>query len=201
MSTTYDMLIKLLLIGDSGVGKTCLLLRYNDNCFNSTFIATIGIDFKIKTINLDGKTIKLQIWDTAGQERFRTITSAYYRGAMGILLVYSVTDEISFKNVGNWVRNIEQHASPNCNIVLIGNKCDVPPSEIKLQTSQGQALANEYTVPFFETSAKTGAMVNEVFESLTRTIKTRLEQEQPRAPQKGDVLVLGSNSEKKRKCC
>ncbi|KAL4285102.1 hypothetical protein GQ457_16G025430 [Hibiscus cannabinus] len=106
----YDYLIKLLLIGDSGVGKSCLLLR---------------IDFKIRTVELDGKRIKLQIWDTAGQERFRTITTAYYRGAMGILLVYDVTDESSFNNIRNWIRNIEQHASDNVNKILVGNKADM----------------------------------------------------------------------------
>ncbi|XP_075521952.1 ras-related protein RAB1BV-like isoform X2 [Primulina tabacum] len=95
----YDYLIKLLLIGDSGVGKSCLLLRFSDGSFTTSFITTIGIDFKIRTVELDGKRIKLQIWDTAGQERFRTITTAYYRGAMGILLVYDVTDESSFNNV------------------------------------------------------------------------------------------------------
>jgi Ras-related protein Rab-8A len=94
----YDELIKLLLIGDSGVGKSCLLLRFSDDTFTTSFITTIGIDFKIRTIELDNKRIKLQIWDTAGQERFRTITTAYYRGAMGILLVYDVTDESSFNS-------------------------------------------------------------------------------------------------------
>jgi Ras-related protein Rab-8A len=95
----YDFLIKLLLIGDSGVGKSCLLLRFCDDAWTPSFITTIGIDFKIRTIELDGKRIKLQIWDTAGQERFRTITTAYYRGAMGILLVYDVTDERSFNSM------------------------------------------------------------------------------------------------------
>ncbi|KAJ3158408.1 GTP-binding protein [Geranomyces michiganensis] len=97
-SASYDYLIKLLLIGDSGVGKSCLLLRFSDDSFTPSFITTIGIDFKIRTIELDGKRIKLQIWDTAGQERFRTITTAYYRGAMGILLTYDVTDERSFNS-------------------------------------------------------------------------------------------------------
>uniref|UniRef100_A0A453M9K3 Uncharacterized protein n=2 Tax=Aegilops tauschii subsp. strangulata TaxID=200361 RepID=A0A453M9K3_AEGTS len=106
----YDYLIKLLLIGDSGVGKSCLLLRFSDGSFTTSFITTIGIDFKIRTVELDGKRIKLQIWDTAGQERFRTITTAYYRGAMGILLVYDVTDEASFNSMDLCASdNIEQN--------------------------------------------------------------------------------------------
>lgn len=148
-ATNYDHLIKLLLIGDSGtarradgrlrdcagVGKSCLLLRFCDDSFTPSFITTIGIDFKIRTVEIDGKRIKLQIWDTAGQERFRTITTgtrvrhrsrvAYYRGAMGILLVYDVTDERSFNNIRNWIRNTEQFASEGVNKILIGNKCDM----------------------------------------------------------------------------
>ena len=112
-----------------GVGKSCLLLRYSDDSFTSSFITTIGIDFKIKSILIDESKVKLQIWDTAGQERFRTITTAYYRGAMGILLVYDVSDEASFANVRNWMRQIDQNAAENVNRILIGNKCDVDPSE------------------------------------------------------------------------
>ncbi|EDW26566.1 GL13084 [Drosophila persimilis] len=106
---TYDLLFKLLLIGDSGVGKTCILFRFSDDAFTSTFISTIGIDFKIKTVELRGKKIKLQIWDTAGQERFHTITTSYYRGAMGIMLVYDITNEKSFENIVKWLRNIDEH--------------------------------------------------------------------------------------------
>ncbi|RWW82289.1 hypothetical protein BHE74_00009255, partial [Ensete ventricosum] len=113
----------------AGVGKSCLLLRFSDGSFTASFITTIGIDFKIRTIELDGKRIKLQIWDTAGQELFRTITTAYYRGAMGILLVYDVTDESSFNNIRNWICNIEQHASNNVNKILVGNKADMDESK------------------------------------------------------------------------
>ncbi|XP_010679883.3 ras-related protein RAB1BV, partial [Beta vulgaris subsp. vulgaris] len=135
----------------SGVGKSCLLLRFSDGSFTTSFITTIGIDFKIRTIELDGKRIKLQIWDTAGQERFRTITTAYYRGAMGILLVYDVTDESSFNNIRNWIRNIEQHASDNVNKILVGNKADMDESKRAVPTAKGQALADEYGIKFFET--------------------------------------------------
>ena len=118
-----------------GVGKSCLLLRYSDDSFTSSFITTIGIDFKIKSILVDESKVKLQIWDTAGQERFRTITTAYYRGAMGILLVYDVSDENSFTNVRNWMRQIDQNAAENVNRVLIGNKADVDLENASLRVS------------------------------------------------------------------
>jgi Ras-related protein Rab-8A len=119
----------------AGVGKSCLLLRYSDDSFTSSFITTIGIDFKIKSILVDESKVKLQIWDTAGQERFRTITTAYYRGAMGILLVYDVSDENSFINVRNWMRQIDQNAAENVNRVLIGNKADVDSENQSLRVS------------------------------------------------------------------
>uniref|UniRef100_A0A0D3FQP8 Uncharacterized protein n=2 Tax=Oryza TaxID=4527 RepID=A0A0D3FQP8_9ORYZ len=148
----YDYLIKLLLIGDSGVGKSCLLLRFSDGSFTTSFITTIGIDFKIRTVELDGKRIKLQIWDTAGQERFRTITT----------------------DIRNWIRNIEQHASDNVNKILVGNKADMDESKRAVPTSKGQALADEYGIKFFETSAKTNLNVEQVFFSIARDIKQRL---------------------------
>ncbi|KAI8473092.1 MAG: Rab8/RabE-family small GTPase [Monoraphidium minutum] len=175
---TYDFLIKLLLIGDSGVGKSCLLLRFSEESFTPSFITTIGIDFKIKKIFLDNKWVKLQIWDTAGQERFRTITSAYYRGAMGILLVYDVTDEASFNNIRNWMRNIEQHASDNVNKILVGNKMDMAEERRAVPYARGKALADEYGIQFFETSAKDNINVEEAFTSIAKDVMQRLQQEQ-----------------------
>eukprot|EP00775_Hariotina_reticulata_P004493 gene4493-4746_t len=174
----YDFLIKLLLIGDSGVGKSCLLLRFSEDSFTPSFITTIGIDFKIKKIFLDNKWVKLQIWDTAGQERFRTITSAYYRGAMGILLVYDVTDEASFNNIRDWMRNIRQHASDNVNKILVGNKSDIADEKRAVPYSRGQALANEFGMQFYETSAKDNVNVEEVFTSIAKDVMQRLQQEQ-----------------------
>lgn len=174
MAKTYDYLFKLLLIGDSGVGKTCVLFRFSEDAYNSTFISTIGIDFKIRTIDLDGKKIKLQIWDTAGQERFRTITTAYYRGAMGIMLVYDITNEKSFENIRNWIRNIEEHASSDVEKMILGNKCDVNDRR-QVSRERGAALASEYGVKFMETSAKASINVEEAFISLSRDIKTKLD--------------------------
>ncbi|KAJ4305336.1 GTP-binding protein [Kalmusia sp. IMI 367209] len=169
----YDFLIKLLLIGDSGVGKSCCLLRFSEDSFTPSFITTIGIDFKIRTIELDGKRVKLQIWDTAGQERFRTITTAYYRGAMGILLVYDVTDERSFNNIRTWFSNVEQHATEGVNKILIGNKCDWEEKRA-VSTERGQALADELGIPFLEVSAKSNINVDQAFYSLAADIKKRL---------------------------
>ncbi|KAI2589426.1 RAB8A, member RAS oncogene family [Homo sapiens] len=164
MAKTYDYLFKLLLIGDSGVGKTCVLFRFSEDAFNSTFISTIGIDFKIRTIELDGKRIKLQIWDTAGQERFRTITTAYYRGAMGIMLVYDITNEKSFDNIRNWIRNIEEHASADVEKMILGNKCDVNDKR-QVSKERGEKLALDYGIKFMETSAKANINVENRYQS------------------------------------
>jgi len=204
-NAAYDYLIKLLLIGDSGVGKSCLLLRFSDDSFTPSFITTIGIDFKIRTIELDGKRIKLQIWDTAGQERFRTITTAYYRGAMGILLVYDVTDDKSFANIRNWIRNIEQHASENVNKILIGNKCDLLDKKM-IDTAKGKALADEYGIKFMETSAKNSINVEDAFITLAKDIKKRLiDTAEPGLGENGNIRLKGSGGEnaapKKKGCC
>ncbi|CAO3596148.1 unnamed protein product [Absidia cylindrospora] len=203
-SASYDYLIKLLLIGDSGVGKSCLLLRFQYS-FTPSFITTIGIDFKIRTIELDGKRIKLQIWDTAGQERFRTITTAYYRGAMGILLVYDVTDERSFGNVRNWFSNIEQHANEGVNKILIGNKCDMEEKRV-VTKEQGEALANELGIQFMETSAKANIGVEEAFFDLARDIKKRLiDTQQTQQTRQREEVRLDNNTATNNKtgggCC
>uniref|UniRef100_A0A673YE97 small monomeric GTPase n=1 Tax=Salmo trutta TaxID=8032 RepID=A0A673YE97_SALTR len=167
MAKTYDYLFKLLLIGDSGVGKTCVLFRFSEDAFNSTFISTIGIDFKIRTIELDGKKIKLQIWDTAGQERFRTITTAYYR-------VYDITNEKSFENIKNWIRNIEEHASADVEKMVLGNKCDINDKR-QVSKERGEKLALEYGIKFMETSAKANINVENAFLTLARDIKSKMD--------------------------
>ncbi|KAH8239675.1 ras-related protein Rab-8A [Drosophila kikkawai] len=174
MAKTYDYLFKLLLIGDSGVGKTCILFRFSEDAFNTTFISTIGIDFKIRTIELDNKKIKLQIWDTAGQERFRTITTAYYRGAMGIMLVYDITQEKSFENIKNWIRNIEENASADVEKMLLGNKCELHDKR-QVSKERGEQLAIEYGIKFMETSAKASINVEEAFLTLASDIKAKTE--------------------------
>ncbi|CAL5436805.1 unnamed protein product [Camellia sinensis] len=167
-----DYLFKLLLIGDSGVGKSCLLLRFADDSYLESYISTIGVDFKIRTVEQDGKTIKLQIWDTAGQERFRTITSSYYRGAHGIIVVYDVTDQESFNNVKQWLSEIDRYASENVNKLLVGNKCDLTAQKV-VSYETAKEFADEIGIPFLETSAKNATNVEQAFMAMAAEIKNR----------------------------
>lgn len=173
MNTEYDYLFKLLLIGDSGVGKSCLLLRFADDTFSESYISTIGVDFKIRTIVVDGKTIKLQIWDTAGQERFRTITSSYYRGAHGIIVVYDITDQASFANVKQWLQEIDRYACDNVSRLLVGNKSDLISKRTVDYNSANEFAAN-IEIPFIEASAKSSINVNEAFMRMAKEIVERL---------------------------
>jgi len=173
MNPEYDYLFKLLLIGDSGVGKSCLLLRFADDTYTESYISTIGVDFKIRTIELEGKTIKLQIWDTAGQERFRTITSSYYRGAHGIIVVYDMTDQESFNNVKQWLQEIDRYACENVNKLLVGNKCDLS-AKRAVETSTAKEYADQLGIPFLETSAKSSTNVEQAFLTMAAEIKNRM---------------------------
>lgn len=198
----YDYLFKLLLIGDSGVGKSCLLLRFADHTYTESYISTIGVDFKIRTIELDGKTIKLQIWDTAGQERFRTITSSYYRGAHGIIVVYDVTDQESFNNVKQWLGEIERYACEGVNKLLVGNKCDlVNKKAVEYETAK--AFADQLDVPFLETSAKNATNVEKAFLTMAAEIKNRIATQtnvKPAAGKSG-VVVSGQDVSSSGSCC
>ncbi|OMJ10614.1 GTP-binding protein ypt1 [Smittium culicis] len=173
MNPEYDYLFKLLLIGDSGVGKSCLLLRFADDTYTESYISTIGVDFKIRTIELEGKTVKLQIWDTAGQERFRTITSSYYRGAYGIIVVYDVTDQESFNNVERWLQEIGRYASEGVNKLLVGNKSDLEESRA-VDFTQAKEFAEQLGIPFLETSAKDSTNVEQAFLTMAKQIKDRV---------------------------
>jgi len=192
MNPEYDYLFKLLLIGDSGVGKSCLLLRFADDTYTESYISTIGVDFKIRTIEQDGKTIKLQIWDTAGQERFRTITSSYYRGAHGIIVVYDVTDIESFNNVKQWLHEIDRYACENVNKLLVGNKSDLT-TKRAVTTEQAKEFADSLGIEFLETSAKTATNVEQAFTTMAHQIKERM-QSQPTPGTKATIQPGKSKS-------
>ncbi|XP_046561316.1 ras-related protein Rab-3 isoform X2 [Haliotis rubra] len=165
----FDYMFKLLIIGNSSVGKTSFLFRYADDSFTSAFVSTVGIDFKVKTVFRQDKRVKLQIWDTAGQERYRTITTAYYRGAMGFILMYDVTNEESFNAVQDWCTQIKTHAWSNACVLLVGNKCDAEESRV-VDSKEGEDLSKDLGLEFFETSAKENINVKAVFERLVDII-------------------------------
>nr|XP_006631687.1 PREDICTED: ras-related protein Rab-3D [Lepisosteus oculatus] len=165
----FDYMFKLLIIGNSSVGKTSFLFRYADDSFTSAFVSTVGIDFKVKTVYRNDKRVKLQIWDTAGQERYRTITTAYYRGAMGFLLMYDITNQDSFNAVQDWATQIKTYSWDNAQVILVGNKCDLEDDRI-IPTEEGRRLADELGFQFFEASAKDNINVKQVFERLVDII-------------------------------
>ncbi len=205
MNNDYDYLFKILLIGNSGVGKSSLLLRFADDTFTGNFMPTIGVDFKIRTLDVKGKTIKLQIWDTAGQERFKTITSSYYKGAHGIIVVYDVTDKESFKNIDSWMNEIEKHASDNVSKIMCGNKSDLEDSR-QVSTDEGKELADTYNIRFIESSAKDNSNVEEAFTLMTKEIKSRVVHTEAKGPiqTQGKRLTQKSKSMGKKKkggCC
>jgi len=200
----YDYLFKLLLIGDSGVGKSCLLLRFADNTYTDSYISTIGVDFKIRTLDIDGKTVKLQIWDTAGQERFRTITSSYYRGAHGIIVVYDVTDKVSFNNVKQWLGEIDRYACQSVNKLLVGNKADLVEKKV-VEFNEAKEFADSLGISFLETSAKSAHNVEEAFLTMTRQIKERVSRSHDGPTKPNSSVNISTNSKKipkeKKKCC
>ncbi len=169
MGEEYDYLFKMLLIGDSGVGKSCLLMKYADGTYSDSYLSTIGVDFKIKTEFVDGKIAKLQIWDTAGQERFRTITSSYYRGAHAIAIVFDLTNDESFANIDKWIEEVNKYVTGPHAIVLIGAKADAVNKRL-VSRSKINEYAEKHGLKYIETSAKTGEGVNQAFLELCKSL-------------------------------
>ena len=198
---TEDIVYKVLLLGDSTVGKTCFLLRYCDKTFQDAHLSTIGLDYRVKTMTLkNNKNIKLQIWDTAGQDRFRAITKNYYKGANGIILIYDVTNLQTYENVKNWITQIREETNPNVVIYLAGNKIDIPQEERAVKTEEGKEIADEYKLQFKETSAKDGINVNEVFQELVEKIdevNSKLEVSKPEPKN----ILYSPGKKKKSSCC
>ncbi|XP_009462042.1 PREDICTED: ras-related protein Rab-35 [Nipponia nippon] len=184
-----------------GVGKSSLLLRFADNTFSGSYITTIGVDFKIRTVEINGEKVKLQIWDTAGQERFRTITSTYYRGTHGVIVVYDVTSAESFVNVKRWLHEINQNCDDVCRI-LVGNKNDDPERKV-VETEDAYKFAGQMEIQLFETSAKENINVEEMFNCITELVlrakKENLAKQQQQ--QQNDVVKLTKNSKRKKRCC
>ncbi|XP_068690789.1 ras-related protein Rab-10-like [Montipora capricornis] len=173
----YDYMFKILLLGDAGVGKTSLMWRFSEDVFKRTYISTIGIDFKLRTIEMEGKRVRLQIWDTAGQERFHAISVSYYRSAMGIVLVYDITRRHSFENISKWLRNINEHAKDDVVKLLVGNKSDLEENARAVKREEGEQLAEEYDMNFFETSAMENNCIEEAFQRIAKDIMEKIVEE------------------------
>ncbi|OWZ43944.1 GTP-binding protein ypt3 [Cryptococcus neoformans] len=167
--SNYDYLFKVVLIGDSGVGKSNLLSRFTRNEFNLESKSTIGVEFATRSINVDGKTVKAQIWDTAGQERYRAITSAYYRGAVGALLVYDIAKHQTYENVTRWLKELRDHADANIVIMLVGNKSDLKHLRA-VSTDEAKQFATENGLLFIETSALDASNVESAFQNILTDI-------------------------------
>uniref|UniRef100_A0A1A8JSF1 small monomeric GTPase n=1 Tax=Nothobranchius kuhntae TaxID=321403 RepID=A0A1A8JSF1_NOTKU len=188
----FDYMFKILIIGNSSVGKTSFLFRYADDSFTPAFVSTVGIDFKVKTIYRNDKRIKLQIWDTAGQERYRTITTAYYRGAMGFLLMYDITSQETFCAVQDWATQIKTYSWESAQVVLVGNKLDLE-EDRQVPAEDGRRVARELGFQFFEASAKDNVNVKQVFDKLVDVICEKMNESvnseaSPVVSQKGDAL-------------
>lgn len=206
----YDYLFKVVLIGDSGVGKSNLLSRFTRNEFNLESKSTIGVEFATKSINVDGKVVKAQIWDTAGQERYRAITSAYYRGAVGALLVYDISKHITFENVERWLKELRDHAEPNIVVMLVGNKSDLRHRRT-VPTEEAMAFAENNNLAFIETSALDSTGVEEAFRQILTEIYRLMSRKTMANEGAGSSLPAGqtltvradknANSSSKGGCC
>ena len=197
MSNIYDDLFKLIIIGDTDVGKSSIITRYTSNKFNNISLdTTIGIDFKIKILNLDDRIIKLHIWDTAGQERYRTITNAYYNGVHGILLVYDVNNINSLNNITRWIDDINKSVNKSKSIakIIIGNKIDIQHDDNILKVATNLAMENKIDLVF--TSAKNGQGVDDLFYKLINDIIKNTDNQ----VRQNELITLDINKNNK-KCC
>ncbi|KAG9392392.1 Small GTPase superfamily [Carpediemonas membranifera] len=187
----YEYLFKYIIIGDTGVGKSCLLLQFTDSRFQPIHDLTIGVEFGAKMITVDKRQVKLQIWDTAGQEAFRSITRAYYRGAAGALLVYDITRRETFEHLAAWLTDARQHSSTNMTIMLIGNKSDLKHRRA-VSTEEGQKFADDHGLEFMETSSKTAENVREAFEKSAESIYKKIQDGKLDLNSESSGIKLGS---------
>ena len=216
----FDYSFKYIIIGDAYVGKSNLLLRYAHGQFKDDYQLTIGVEFAAKNVKIRGKTYRIQIWDTAGQESFRSITRGYYKSSVCALVVYDISNKESFNNISTWIEDCKNQSPKTIFFVLVGNKSDLEDKR-QVSTEEGQELAEKYGIPFYETSAKTGTNINEIFFNSAEEIVKKMEQnyydleedcgiklninrqnKNKKNTQTGGGLQLGSGKEhSKKKCC
>ena len=191
----FDIKLKIMVLGESMVGKTSLITRYTNDKFGGRYLCTVGIDFQKKKIEKNGKRVLLQIWDTAGQERFRNVTKNYFQASQGFVLAYDINNKESFEKVQYWVEEIKSNAEEKIKCILIGTKCDLDKREVSEE--EGQNLGQKYGYKFLETSAKENININETFETLVSEIMDNFKENGRQS------LTLSTNKlgKKKKKCC
>ena len=210
MTSNYNLIFKIVLIGDSNVGKTNILSKYLQNEFNPDSKATVGVEFGSKTFNINDNVIKAQIWDTAGTEKYRSITNAYYKGAKGAFVVYDISRKTSFNNIDKWLFDLKNNGDENINIILIGNKIDLE-HQREVTTEEGEKKAIINKASFIETSAKNGDNIEKAFNLMIENVYENFKKENENKENidseelnKEKTLNLNSNNEnqiKKKKCC
>ena len=207
----YDLILKLVLIGDSGVGKTNILSRYNNNEFSLATQPTVGVEFGNKIIKKENKSIKLQLWDTAGQERYKAITNAFYKGSKGAFVVYDITRKSSFLNIDNWIGELKTNGSDDILIILVGNKTDLEDKR-EVSTDDGEKKAKQYGIAFCETSALQGKniehafniLIDEIILEIDNTKEKEMKNNKNNNKKKSKGIMLNTNNDKnhkKKKCC
>ncbi|CAG9327896.1 unnamed protein product [Blepharisma stoltei] len=203
MDQEYDHLFKILIIGDSSVGKTSVLLRFVDDMYSPEFQTTIGVDFKIANLNVNGKVIKLQLWDTAGQDRFRNIVASYYRGAQGIMLMYDITNPTSFQNITRWHEEAQGYLQSSVPKLLIGNKSDLS-HQRQVKQDEAQQLAERLGMDYIETSAKSSQNVKQAFENMSKKILSTVSATRPTSTSYAPTstrVTSGTSIAKTGGCC
>ena len=193
----FDVKYKIMVLGESKVGKTSLIKRYTKDQFGGVYLTTVGMDFQDKIIEIEDKKVRLQVWDTAGQERFRNVTKSYFQSSHGLLVVYDITDRESFEKIKFWMENIKNNAPENAKKILVGNKCDLA-NERQVSYEEGEKKASNYNIKFFESSAKDGTNVNELFFYLANEI---YQDEKTKGKDNKKTMQLDSIKKEKKGCC